>query len=371
MRQTIGSKFYGDLESVRGVASVSVVAGHCYLIAAAQWRDAANGSPTKTFLDAALNPQPSVLLFFVLSGFVLGCLLDKVAITDAQSYARYLLRRLFRLVPASWASIALAVVLSGAAYSWRDILSAAAFVSFRPNTVLWTMHVELLASAVLPALYWVVRRCGVWVNAATFVFLTCATFSNAVPVFVQFLIFFYVGLVVSHVPANWAKHVSPSTGCTLAIIATVAMQWLPDVVAGNDRALHYAKWQPWLWSEIIPTFMIVYLVTAQKIGPIRQILTTRPTRFVGKISFGIYLLHLPVLYAVMHLIKFEDAGLIRMSAIFLAAMAITIPLAAVLHRWIELPFIALGRSFSDPAVGVSGSLRALRRQGRTRQPARP
>jgi len=300
------------------------------------------------FLDTALNPQPAVLLFFVLSGFVLGCLLDKSAVTSLPSYARYLFRRLFRLAPASWASVLFAAMLAGgAAYSLQEIFEAAIFVSFQPNAVLWTMQIELLASAVLPLLFWISRRCGFWINAAVFALLAFATLSFSLPLFVQFLVFFHAGLLVSHVPEKWPNRIS-ALGSVIIILSAIAILWLPEFIGGPSRPLHYSKWQHWLWSEILPTFLMVYLVVVRRAGPLHNIMEARLFRFLGTVSFGIYLLHLPVLYATVRMLHglHQHDGLRGALIALILTVLFTIPLAYLLHRFIERPCIEIGRKVS-------------------------
>src|SRR5581483_11410349 len=93
---------YRRLDSLRGLAALSVGVGHAFLCV--------NFSPHSSWQTAALgvfDGDYAVDLFFVLSGFVL---INMVRGFSAAHYAAYLARRLLRLYPLLWASLIIAYV---------------------------------------------------------------------------------------------------------------------------------------------------------------------------------------------------------------------------------------------------------------------
>lgn len=349
MKKTIQSKFFGELEAVRGLACLSVVACHCYMITVPKWGDSTGEQIAKIVAEVALNGQSVVLLFFVLSGFVLGCLLDKAPIKNFGDYCRYLFRRGCRLVPPSWVSIAFAIVLSATVFSWREILEAVVFYSFVPNVVLWSMHVELIASALFPVMYWVARKRGPVVNLALIAVLSAATLSET-PSFTQYMVFFHTGLLVSHMPESWIRKLSPSAGFVLLCLSLLAMLSMPHLIVDKSKHNYLASWNLWLWAEIIPTFLIVYIIAAQKGGSIQRFLRLKGVQYIGTISLGMYLFHLQMITIVVPMIdsnmsfwKNSSGEFLRFIVIYISTLLATLPLAFLMYGCVERPFIALGR----------------------------
>ena len=77
---------------------------------------------------------------------------------------------------------------------------------------------------------------------------------------------------------------------------------------------------------------------------------TRPLRFIGKISFSIFLLHFAVLFALMRnmpatWLRWTDGDPTAESvAVFVITMVITVPLSAFTYAVIEARGIAAGRA---------------------------
>jgi peptidoglycan/LPS O-acetylase OafA/YrhL len=175
MDRVIKSQFFPALESLRGIASLSVVIGHSYVMTlpvGAATVSQPGFSWTCTFVSAIFDPQPAVLLFFVLSGFVLGLQLDSAPVNSAHSYIAYLLRRMFRLVPMMWFSFVFAFLLFLASTLFDNssktqinehfsfFLKSFFLKDFQINIVTWTLYVEIIASAVLPLLILVIGSAG-------------------------------------------------------------------------------------------------------------------------------------------------------------------------------------------------------------------
>src|SRR4051794_32902214 len=103
-----GGGFLANVESIRGIAALYVafwhVLGltipfnyHASILSADSLRDL-----TLRFIATLINGQTAVVVFFVISGFVIGRSLDRKdsVLPAAQSYAVFMLRRALRLYPA-------------------------------------------------------------------------------------------------------------------------------------------------------------------------------------------------------------------------------------------------------------------------------
>src|SRR4051812_39751518 len=103
---------------MRGVAAMAVLILHVLLNVAVQGADypahamlerLGQGYFAAAELAVTLsNGRAAVVLFFVLSGFVMGLSLDHAHPLNLRLYAAFLVKRLFRLMPAIWIAIAFA-----------------------------------------------------------------------------------------------------------------------------------------------------------------------------------------------------------------------------------------------------------------------
>lgn len=339
-----------------------VMFGHCYrvTIGNAPISDSDFGQAIQAVTNGIFNPQPAVLLFFVLSGFVLHRQISGIGITNSQQYLVYLLRRAFRLLPLMWVSLVFAYILLlfapleqiDGAYVLRitgDLVSAAAFQSTSINPVIWTLSVELIGSAILPLMYLVSSRAGWAANALLLLFLILLSQTVDQPVFVQFMVFFFIGVLVAHTPKwpegkAWAMLASATTTASVAVYI-----WAPDIAGGPDRPWEYYLLSGWTWLEIPACFLIVYFAVQFAGTPYLALLRSRPLRFLGRISFSLYLLHWPIgLFFWPVLASAQPAVTSADKIISFVALAsivsiLSVAISTVTYVFVERPFTEVGR----------------------------
>ena len=114
--------FYPRLEALRGVAALSVAVGHTWL---AGWFISArggnvfvqtdDGTVAAHIVSSALrifgNGAGAVVLFFVLSGFVLTGALVRLPRYSGSGATQFIVSRLFRIYPAVFATMAIFAAL--------------------------------------------------------------------------------------------------------------------------------------------------------------------------------------------------------------------------------------------------------------------
>lgn len=141
--------FIPRLESLRGLAALSVLGFHAY------------GNRH----DTNVGGMAPVVLFFVLSGFVLARSLDRNA--DPLNFFR---NRVFRLFPAAAASVFLLTVLYWqfdfyigfpTSHDWTNIILNALMIRSDINGVMWSMTVEYFASPLIIASFLAFKQYGV------------------------------------------------------------------------------------------------------------------------------------------------------------------------------------------------------------------
>ncbi|MBA7659106.1 hypothetical protein ES703_67071 [subsurface metagenome] len=150
--------FLPRLESLRGVAAVSVVGYH---VAAIYWQ----------IIPTGLN---AVVMFFVLSGFVLARSLEK-----NPSPGAFFLSRVYRLLPPAAAAVLLFASLywlfgyrvGGTDLGLVNVLLNALMIKSDINSVMWSMTVECAATPLILGASWALARYGVTPLIVVCVFL--------------------------------------------------------------------------------------------------------------------------------------------------------------------------------------------------------
>lgn len=357
-----------ELQSLRGLAAATVMVHHAL-------RAVGGGSWTWALSEVPLNARAAVVLFFVLSGYVLGLSLMRRGL-DASGVMTFYIRRAFRIYPALWVAL-----LLGAAYFWlvQPIPSSAmapwAHNHYNParlgtvsligsvvgvdNFLLptaWTITVEIGASLLLPAIVFVMLRWPGRTPLLLLALLPIGLFTGPALRQVPFYIgAFALGAALACLPL--ARSLRPVRAASLAA-ATVLL--FSQLVLPSG----YGDWLAML-AETLASAVLVAGIVAHRVGWMRA----RALVALGDWSYSLYLLHLPVVYIVVRLA--DNAGLIgteRDGAAVLVALVvatITVPLSALTFRYVELPGIAAGtallrglRSRSAAARGGAPDVRA-------------
>ncbi|WP_181158364.1 acyltransferase [Microbacterium sp. MYb64] len=367
------------LDGLRGVAAVIVVAYHVVLGSA--WGDAylaalagARDSPTPVRLLAdtpirylLMGPE-AVVVFFVLSGFVLVFPMLQGRGLDLWSYYP---RRVLRLwLPSAGAmAFAIIVILLGhqkpetapsewaRAFSFSTLSPSQIVDSFflitgstQVNNPLWSLRWELLFSLMLPVAFLAVARIarGHW-----YWLIACGAVTAVGTVLgVQALIYgpmFLAGCVAAVMRSQGAAPRGKAAPWILVLAGVLALGLpdvvrvgLPDLVPGGARGA--------LQGFVAIGAALVVLGLSAPSG-LARLLGTAPFRFLGRISFSLYLVHMPILLQALQLAPGTPHR----------ALLISVPVA-VLVAWLFARFVeepsarlarAVGRSASERVRAIS------------------
>ncbi len=358
------------MDSVRGMAALIVVFGH--------W--IAAFGPTRTEIPALWNSPlalfsdgfAAVSLFFVLSGVVLARkpLRDPGAFRTASAYLAFAFARAARILLPYWTVLGLAILVlqgdlrgppsSPAATAWlNDFWSQSrspgswlkqAWLTdpLRPRPLVpqaWTLVFELTLSLLVPVLVVLAQRSLFLLP----VFVLLGINLWGLP---SFLVAFALGVAIARASEIAPRHAAPARG----------IRWLPWGALGIGSALY--AWRgvaPWLGvtGPAIQDEGVVWYVTMAGSGILlwalsnlpraQRFLSMRALVYLGRVSFGVYLLHMLVLVTVApHALNLlEVAGVASERARwwlgFLVVVALTLGLAEVFFRLVEQPAIRLGR----------------------------
>ncbi len=299
------SRFYTELESLRGVAAMMVVLFHIFggradpeTLSHLNFTTVVNLILTSVFCGPG-----AVTVFFVLSGFVLGESLQREPELTSQSYLEFIIRRAFRLLPAVWTAIALAIVVSEIMTDpihWDLLgpvlaLQQQALVSFNDPVTsllfpLWSLHVEVWASVVFPILVFSNR-----LLSAPFQILILALFmwvsnTSGFPFWTIFFFCFQLGLMIRTVFIPAIERMSKRVALVLFVVAALAV-----MVPTNLYLLGFITTTDHTHIEGFGAALIVGYLLVPQGAWLARVLNVRPLRFLGRISYSLYVLHFPLL----------------------------------------------------------------------------
>lgn len=336
------------IDALRGIAATGVVVIHSLGIFQLGPTGAAN------FGYLVLG----VPLFFVLSAFSMSLAYDD-GLTTKTALKRYALRRFFRIAPLFYVMLALWLGyynhLGSPFQGIGSLLVNMTFVfGITQNGVVpagWSIGVEMCFYAVFPLL--LLRRD---IASALGILILCfgAAWLVNKPGF-EDEPYHYWTHVLTNAPyfayglLAWRIHVRligrihvvfPHLllGAGLAMIA-VMVAWGPGIDGNKTSSLPVPVSFVAGWG--LAFFLIVL---SQSLGA-TPLLDNRVTRFLGKISYSLYLSHPFVIFVtgIPLIVKgWFDAPVLAL-AVPLTTLVVAIPVALALYHLIERPFMSLGR----------------------------
>jgi peptidoglycan/LPS O-acetylase OafA/YrhL len=366
------------LQAARGIAALCVTVGHCCITFV-------NGrieEPTFQLADSnailaagqlLFQQNTAVIFFYVLSGLVLG-----ESLRRRPEFASFVVRRLWRLLPVMWASIAFAVLvyallptppLAGTT-AWFNakfarflsvggVASDLAGVSWNANSVLWSVQIELVMIPVSPVLMYVSARLSNAANLAVCALLAASSLLlwGKLPLWLNaalYLYCFHAGIILPQLLRGGTARRIFSNGA-LTIAALLALLVL-DYLYASHRL-----WMPYEFvaDAAISLQLLGFILCRPDDGTVRW-LEARPLVWLGDVSYSFYVYSLSLQILVSGLLlRFlaappSDGLAIGLTLlVILGTIALALPMAAISHRWIELPGIAMGQKWSDRAAHIA------------------
>jgi peptidoglycan/LPS O-acetylase OafA/YrhL len=346
-----------ELDGLRGVAALMVFFSHAIGASpSSPLLDLLKSSPTRTLWDGAA----AVGLFFVLSGFVLA--LPFLQNHRSLSYREFVIKRCFRIFPAYWAALLLALILKFTIFDlngliglsdwvtnvWaspvrvedviRHILLVVPLDTRRIDPVIWTMVIEIKISLIFPLVIVALRTMpSVWGGAAVIVgSVVIAGVGTAHHVmFLEALPEFVAGAIIAQHNSLISRKIDQ---LPLAAISSFALLSLAC----------YGKWLPLAWVEQHPRFSfhlsgcgaLALIALSISWQPMRRFLSARVCQWLGQISYSFYLTHLPILLISLSLTyPISQSVAVATSIALIASLAVS----NMLSKWIELPAQKVGR----------------------------
>jgi len=363
---------YASLDGLRGIAALIVVVHHALFTSATFARvyyghhpphDAFAYALTYTPLHLLWDGKAAVIVFFVLSGFVLGLPFDPAG-SRTQSWVAYYPRRLIRMLLPIWGAVALAATLAmliprgtGFPSVWMNLhahqLRAGTVVhdlivvrgASNLDTPLWSMQWEVYFSLLLPLFaglgFW---ARSAWMLKATAALAMCGvgwllmidgrdeTAVHALAYLPIFLIGVCLASVRDQIGAAFSRvgRLPSLLLCAVALLLINAA-WTTYSVGTQVLPLLLAS-----LASIVGAALLVALFVGSP--TIARVGTTRWAAWLGRVSFSLYLIHQPIVVSVKNLVPGLDAF-----GVLIASVALSLPAAWVFYKLIEAPAFRLAR----------------------------
>jgi peptidoglycan/LPS O-acetylase OafA/YrhL len=344
------------LDGLRAVAALSIVCFHVWLY---RFPDPTHVHRTSVLDDVLSDFRLGLILFFVLSGYLLYRAFARAALRGDASVdlAQYARRRAARILPAYYLAMFGTFALLWGARSTPGVrlpdgsdlglfaifaqnFSSHTILTFNPVT--WTLCLEVFFYALLPLLGLVAYRwsrgrarrqaavllgliaLGVVWNAAVYLLGGDMVAAKALPAYLPYFAFgMLLALWVEHSRAQRGERPRLGRRATLALVVAGA-----GCVAGN------ALWHSSPAADAVPLvtaslqnlpagagFAAIVAAAVAGRGPAIRWAQARPLAAIGIASYGLYLWHVPLMLFGVRLGLLPHAYLPRLAIVVLPAIA--------------------------------------------------
>jgi peptidoglycan/LPS O-acetylase OafA/YrhL len=348
------------LDGMRGIAALVVMIYHLSLVARPFLGTGRVGDPwwwlTETPFKVLTAGTEAVLVFFVLSGLVVAL----PALRDGFSWRAYYATRLLRLYLPVWGALLLAALLiwliprhvaSVTPGSWADVgnatvvslpqlLSEASLwrASYDVDNVLWSLRWEVIFSLALPLFVGV----ALWLRR---LWLPCAIVAALATVLGRVLdidalvylpVFFAGTMMAVHLTQllRWCRRRGRRFWVTTVTASLILMtvSFLARPVFASGSVMNAVLWG---LAGLGATGLILAAVGSPAVA---GWLSRRIPQWLGRISFSLYLVHVPIIATVTFAVGDERWWLVA-----LISVPVSLCAGALFYRVAERPSHALAR----------------------------
>lgn len=387
-------KRYWELDSLRGLAASSVVLHHTLLALPVFWaahRHQQEGDSVfiKVISDTPLHMfwagHEAVILFFILSGFVLTLLFN----SKKEPYSSYLIGRFCRIYLPYIFSIAVSLSLMNLfldrdqsnlsdwfngmwshSVSFKELISyifMLGYDSHNINTVTWSLIHEMRISVIFPIIVYLIYRFN-WKMTLPLGLLICFLMYGTLSVGLRsittngvfdvllesfgstayYCAFFVIGALIARYKESLSafyKKINRNVKLIL-IISSVGLYtcewWVPSIgdakYSGNFIANVFSRS---LIDYGVAGSVIILFLFALNSPKTSLLLNTKAVLFLGKISYSLYLIH-PIVILLMFNIFIDSLSTLTLIVLI---PLISVVFATLMYYLVEEPSIKAGRYF--------------------------
>jgi len=341
------------LDAMRGIAALSVVFSHVFGL-------------NPEFPKWGMLGGAPVTFFFLLSGYVLGKSLASFGSRPFEDGISYCMRRFFRLYPAIFVALVIAAILakfyviptsSDGLNPWfskslvkgtqvhgiHDYLGSFRLYYIRLDPPLWTIQIEFVCSLLLPLLVWptkgnAIARWGLLIILGYWKLANPAWMPGWMRM-ASHLFEFYLGYIAWTLSPKTVR-ISPQKSkyiIILSFIGSLLWMWFFDNSAAGiifilGLATFLAFAGPCQWEVM------------------ERGLNVGPLQFLGKISYSLYLIHLPILMFCWSIIygksQIANVSFLQSITLLSAVLPASVIFSTAIECFVERPFNDIGHKIS-------------------------
>ena len=368
------------LDSLRGIAALVVVVCHCTMLYPGLFDcphvgllEAVSSHHVGFYVAEKLRDgaRAAVILFFVLSGFVLALSLER----GTTNFSSFLIKRLFRIYPLfsilvlfSWLLHILlgfhnpgsfeAMQVAKYHYDlslltiWKHLAMFGVERFEWLDGPMWTLVHEMRIALLFPVLLMLTRRYGLVMLASALLLSLGTTLisletknvvvtgfseqsvAGSLNVTAYFIFQFVLGAFVAINRVRMISYVAKSPAWAIACLSALSLALILKADFDNHVLFGCA-------GDLLKAFGAAgVLLICMSVPTVARLLNFAPLIWLGGISYSLYLVHMPILYIVSQTMGQECAPVIQA----LLTVFASFPIAHLTKAWIEEPFNKIGQS---------------------------
>lgn len=345
------------VDSIRGIAALAVVYIH---IAEVAYKSKFTTNDIEYylfyfFLEYFDLGKIAVVMFFAVSGFVIPFSLLKASSAPLRGFA---ISRFFRLYPAYWMSMVLALaiipIVRGDVFTLGQIFANVTMLQQflgQQNIlgVYWTLQIEIVFYVVSAMMFYarLLHKPEGAAGAVVF-FLVCAVAMGAVRygVGIKLPVAMPLGLTVMFWGLLWRHGVSEEAGPYLrrlvlftSLLVILAVPFISLLSYNVDMGFG-ETWYRYTIAYYAGMALFALFTTKLRI--------THPLFvWLGAISYSVYLLGPVAQPIVEYVLPYRQLGAYPVHVIIILTSALTVVMAYLSYRFIELPFQKFGKKLAS------------------------
>lgn len=369
---------YKELDSLRGIAAIIVLLGHFLALFPILGKKVMY-STFGVYFSILWQGHSAVIIFFVLSGFVLSLPFYK---GTEFNYLKYLIKRVCRIYIPYIVILFIAIGIKLGIHSkigtipglvqwgsWNievsfnrvmeHILFLREFNSDAFIMVIWSLVHEMRISIVFPLIIFLLLRVNWKVSIGIAMFLSVIGYllmknipsEFNMPVSTNYFItlhyssMFIIGALlaknreylVSKIINLKVKYLVLPLGLLFFNYPRIPFMLLSKLIGEIDYELYLIIID---WYICFGAVLIILSALSSKL--FSKLLLIKPVQFIGEISYSLYLVHPIVLLTTVHIFY----GKISVPLILLISFLLTMVVSVLCYKFIEIPSIKIGRKLA-------------------------